>query len=238
MKLFTTNIRIRNIQLGGTNMLGAMNFITRHALNFLFSFTVFVVTIINFELGIIFVPIITLATYFISNKTIKAVQKMKKSKELGLTRSEYKHIEAQLKIAKGHVNSLTQQYVRVRSISSFKLLNEMTKLSKRIINIVQANPQKFYSVEDFFYSHLQSAVQLTTTYSMLTQQQLKDIDVHLALEDTRKTLKELHGTMEADLRLALESDLESLKIELDYVKHENEKNVSKLNFGVASNDRK
>ncbi len=223
MKLFYINIRIKIIQLGGTIMLGAMNFITRHALNFLFSFTVFVITVIHLELGIFFVPIITIATYFISNKVIKAIQKMRRSKELGLSRSEYKHIEAQLKIAKRHINSLTQQYVRVRSISSFKLLNEMTKLSKRIINIVQTNPQKFYSVEDFFYSHLQSAVQLTNTYTMLTQQQLKDIDVHLALEDTRKTLKDLHETMESDLRLALESDLANLKIELDYVKHENEK---------------
>ncbi|RUL53984.1 5-bromo-4-chloroindolyl phosphate hydrolysis family protein [Lysinibacillus antri] len=211
-------------------MLGAMNFITRHALNFLISSSIFVVSIVNLDLGMFFVPVLTIASYYLSNKGIKAFQKSRKSKEFGMSRSEYKQIEAQLKTAKGHLNALTQQFVRVRSLRSFKLLNEMTKLSKRIINIVQSNPNKFYSVEDFFYSHLPSAVELTKTYTMLSQQQVKDTEIHLALEDTRKTLKDLHGTMEQDLKAALESDLESLRIELDFVKLENEKKRQQIDF--------
>ncbi|SOC23874.1 5-bromo-4-chloroindolyl phosphate hydrolysis protein [Ureibacillus xyleni] len=213
-------------------MLGAMNFISRHAINFIISFTVFIVTIVNLpvDLAIFVVPVSTIASYFLSNKGVKAIQKSKRSKAIGISNSEYKHIEAQLKTAKGHLNSLTQQYIRVRSIRSFKLLNEMTKLSKRIINIVQTNPQKFYSVEDFFYSHLPSAVQLTQTYTMLTQQQVKDAEIHLALEDTRKTLQDLHGTMEQDLKSALESDLESLRMEIDFVKLENEKKRQQIEF--------
>lgn len=204
-------------------MLGAMDFVTRHALSFLFSFTVYIVTIINFDLGMIIVPLLAILTYILSNIGIKMIQQFKKRREFMLSHSEYKHIKFQIKSAKRHINSLTQNYIRVRSIRSFKLLNEMTKLSKRIVNIVQHNPQRFYSVEDFFYAHLPSAVQLTNTYTMLSQQQVKDSEIHLALEDTRKTLKSLHVTMENDLKAALESDLENLKIELDFVKLENEK---------------
>ncbi len=211
-------------------MLGAMNFITRHAFNFLISLTVFTLTVVNFDLGVIIVPIITILTYYVSNKSIKIIQKSKKSKELGLTRSELNHIEKQLKLARTHIFSLTQQYIKVRSITSFKVLNEMTKLSRRILNIVQTNPYKFYSVQDFFYSHLPSAVELTSTYTLLTQQQLKDMEIHLALEDTRKTLKDLHVTMENDLKSALESDLEHLKMEIDYVKLENEKKRQQIEF--------
>ncbi len=211
-------------------MLGAMNFITRHAFNFLISLTVFILTVLNFDLGIIIVPIITILTYYVSNKAITFIQKSKKSKELGLTRSELNHIEKQLKLARGHIFSLTQQYIKVRSITSFKILNEMTKLARRIINIVQTNPYKFYSVQDFFYSHLPSAVELTSKYTLLTQQQLKDMEIHLALEDTRKTLKDLHETMENDLKSALESDLEHLKMEIDYAKLENEKNRQALKY--------
>jgi 5-bromo-4-chloroindolyl phosphate hydrolysis protein len=211
-------------------MLGAANFFTRHALNFFFSFTAFILTVVNFDLGVLFVPIITIVTYLVSNKWIKAIQKSKKSKELGLSRSEYKHIESQIKLAKNHINSLSQQYIRVRSVRSFKLLNEMMKLSKRIVNIVHKDPQKFYSVEDFFYSHLPSAAQLTKDYTMLTQSQVKDTEVHIALEDTRKTLKGLHETMENDLKSALESDLESLRIELDFVKLENAKKRQQIEF--------
>ena len=211
-------------------MLGAMSFITRHAFNFIISLTVFVLTVVNFDLGIFIVPMISILTYYISNKSIKFIQKTKKSKELGLTRSELSHIEKQLKIARSHIFSLTQQYIKVRSITSFKILNEMTKLSRRILNIVQTNPSKFYSVQDFFYSHLPSAVELTSKYTLLTQQQLKDMEIQLALEDTRKTLKDLHETMEIDLKLALESDLEHLKMEIDYAKLSNDKNRKQINF--------
>ena len=209
-------------------MLGTINFITRHAFNFVISFAVFVITVINFDLGIFFVPLLAIASYYVSNKTIYLVQKRKRTKELGLTRSEYNHIDQQLKLAKEHMNQLTQQYVRVRSIRSFKLLNEISKISKRIINLVQHNPHKFYAVEDFFYAHLPSAVQLTDKYTLLTKEQVKDTEVHLALEETRKTLKDLYETMEEDLKLALASDIENLKIELDFAKLENQKRKERL----------
>ncbi|MEO4054882.1 5-bromo-4-chloroindolyl phosphate hydrolysis family protein [Solibacillus sp. CAU 1738] len=204
-------------------MLGTINFISRHAFNFAISFAVLVITVINFDLGIVFVPLLAIGSYYISNKGILMFQRIKKSKELGFTRSEYKHIERQLKMAKDNMNQLTQQYVRVRSIRSFKLLNEISKISRRIINLVQANPRKFYAVEDFFYAHLPSAVQLTDKYTLLTKEQVKGTEIHLALEETRKTLKDLYGTMEDDLKLALASDIENLKIELDFAKLENDK---------------
>lgn len=209
-------------------MLTVSNFLTRHLLNILFSFTIFILTVVNYDLGIILVPFITILTYIISNGIIKYLQKRKQSKEFGLTYSEYKMIENQITNAKKHLNSLAQQYLRVRSIRSFKILNEMTKLSKRIINIVKTNPQKFYYVEDFFYSHLPSAVELTNKYSLLTQQQLKDPDIHLTLQETRQTLKTLHGAMEEDLKMALQSDIDNLKIELDFVKLENEKKQQQI----------
>lgn len=209
-------------------MLNITNFLTRHLLNILVSFTFFILTVINFDLGIILVPILTIFAYYISNVVIKYIQRRKKSKELGLTFSEFKMIESQISVAKKHINSLTQNFLRVRSIRSFKLINDMSKLSKRIVNIVQTNPHKFYHVENFFYSHLPSAVELTNKYSLLTQQQIKDSDVHVTLQETRQTLKDLHETMEEDLRQALQSDIDNLKIELDFVKLENEKKRQQL----------
>ncbi|MEJ9280988.1 5-bromo-4-chloroindolyl phosphate hydrolysis family protein [Ureibacillus thermosphaericus] len=215
-------------------MLGVSNFIIRHLLNFFFSFTVFIIFVVQLNISFLnglIIPIASILTYIVSNYIIKAVQKYKKTKALGFTRSEYNHIESQLKQAKSHINLLTQQYIRVRSIRSFKLLNEMTKLSRRIVNIVQTNPQKFYTVEDFFYSHLPSAVQLSKHYATLVQQQIKDADVHIALEEARKAMKKLQSSMEDDLKAALASDLENLKLELDYVKLEHEKKQKQIEFG-------
>lgn len=213
-------------------MLGPINFITRHLINLVSSFTIFVVSVINIPgiAAILSIPL-GVVTYAICNKVTFAIQKTTQSKKIGLSKSEYDLIETQLKQAKGYVNALTQQYVRVRSIRSFKQINEMTKLSKRIINIVQSNPQKFYAVEDFFYAHLPSAVQLSDKYTLFTKEQVKGTEIHLALEDTRKTLKELHVTMEEDLKNALASDIENLKIELDFAKMSNDKRKERLKIG-------
>lgn len=213
-------------------MLGPINFITRHLINFLAGFTAFIVSAANISGTAIILSIpITGVAYYLSNKITFAVQKAKQRKKIGLSKSEYRLIDVQLKQAKDHAKTLTQQIVRVRSVRSFKQINEMSKLSKRIINIVQTNPQKFYAVEDFFYAHLPSAVQLSDKYTLLTKEQVTGNEIHLALEDTRKTLKELHITMEDDLKNALASDIENLKIELDFAKMSNEKRKERLKIG-------
>lgn len=222
---------------GGVKMLGVSNFVTRHALNWLISLTISIFTILNFDLGVIIVPLIFIGSYFISNKVISSVQKMQRRKQLGISRSEFNHIENQLKIAKEQINKLNQQYIRVRSFKSFKLINEMSKISRRIVNIVQTSPRKFFVVEDFFYAHLPSAVELTDKYTLLTKEQVQGTDIHIALEETRKTLKELNITMEDDLKLALQSDIEDLKIELDFAKLENEKRKERQELGGGNHEK-
>lgn len=213
-------------------MLNALHFTTRHLFNSFFAIATFVIANLQFDFTwmLLSLPLAGLA-YFISNKFILLYQKSRQSKAYGLTRSEFNHIESQLKLARTQLATLTHQYIRVRSIKSFKLINDMNKLAKRILHIVQANPQKFYAVEDFFYAHLPSAVELTDKYTLLTKEQLGDPAIHLALEDTRSTLKELYGTMELDLQQALASDIEGLKLELDFAKLANEKSKQRLKIG-------
>lgn len=206
-------------------MLNSFHLLTRHLINivvFLSSLAIagnlftddFILTIAFFA---------SFGVYFISNKVVTYFQKRKLSKQFQLTMSEFNQIERALKTARDQTNSLTQQYIRVRSQHSFKLLQEMSKVARRIINIVQTNPTRFYAVEDFFYAHLPSSVQLANNYALLTKEKVQGTEIHLALEDTRQTLKGLHETMEQDLKLALQSDIENLKIELDFAKLANEK---------------
>lgn len=213
-------------------MLNSINLISRHLINSFVGFATFIIVVLNFEgLAKLLAFPGSIALYYMSNKIALTIQKRKRSKELHLNRSEYNHIEEQLKNAKQQIQTLTQQYIHVRSVRSFKLINEMSKLSKRIVNIVQKNPRKFYAVEDFFYAHLPTAVELTDKYTLLTKEQVTGTEIHLALEDTRKTLKELHVTMEDDLKSALASDIENLKIELDFAKLSNEKRRERLRIG-------
>ena len=76
----------------------------------------------------------------------------------------------------------------------------MNTLSRRILAIIKANPQKFYHVENFFYAHLDSAVELTSKYAILVNQPLKDKEIQIALQNTRETLTDVNEQLEQDLR--------------------------------------
>lgn len=160
--------------------------------------------------------------YFILNKGILFVQQTKRAKELQISRKEFLHIDEQLIKAGKQAQALNQKYVQVRSVKSFRSIYDMSKLSKRIIAIVRKDPQKFYMIEDFFYAHLPSAVELADKYALLTKEQVTGTDIHLALNDARTTLKGLHETMELDLKQALATDIESLRLELDFAKIKND----------------
>jgi len=112
-------------------------------------------------------------------------------------------------------------------------------LSKRIFQIVKTNPRKFYQVESFFYAHLDTAVELTSKYTLLVSQPVKALDVQIALQDTRDTLLELNQVMENDLRQVLSSDIEKLKMELDFAKISLKKHDTPLLLkGDIQDDRK
>lgn len=212
-------------------MLTAGQHFTRHLTNSFISFSVFILLVVNFELGVLFVPILTVASYYLSNKVIRWLQTRSRSRELGLSTSEMKLISEQLKLAKSNIQKLNALPVKIRSVKAFKQKTDMVKTARRIIQIVQAQPQKFFGIEDFFYAHLPSAVELTSKYSMLSRQQVKGTDIHLALDDTRSTLKELQLTFEDDLKLALKDEIETLKIEIDFAKLENERRKERNQLG-------
>ncbi|MCM3743135.1 5-bromo-4-chloroindolyl phosphate hydrolysis family protein [Sporosarcina luteola] len=180
-----------------------------------------------------------IAIYLGGNFTIKQIQLSSNVKELGMSRSEYKHIKTQISEAKSKINKLNGLYGQVRSVQAFKQVYEMNNLAKRILTIVRKNPKKFYHVERFFYSHLDSAVELTSKYAMLVNQPLNDQEIRVALQHTRETLTEVNKQLEQDLRGALATDIEQLQLELDYLDVTMKKNKPLLEMkGEMRNDRK
>ena len=234
MKLFslpfviTTRNTLRRCEQA---MLTASQFFTRHVINGFISLSTFILLIVNFDLGALLVLLATFGSYYISNKITKGLQTRSRSKELGLTTSEMALITQQLKIAKQNIQKLNQQPVKIRSVKSFKQKTEMVKIARRIVGIVQTSPHKFFGIEDFFYAHLPSAVQLTTKYTTLSKQEVKGTDIHFALDETRSTLKELKETFDDDLKLALKDEIETLKIEIDFAKLENERRKERNQIG-------
>lgn len=183
--------------------------------------------------------LLSVGSYGVSNQLIKMVQSRMIVTKHGLTMAEFRHIKRQLKDAKIKLKQLNSYFIKVRSIRAFKQLYEMNRLAKRIFQIVKTNPKKFYQAESFFYAHLETAVELTSKYTLLVSQPVKAPDVQIALQETRDTLLELNHAMEKDLRQVLSSDIEHLKMELDFAKISLKKQELPLMMkGELKDDRK
>lgn len=193
------------------------NFFQRHLIMAPSSFIVWLFLILGIELNFFLASGIFIAMYAGGNYGIKELQLRSTLKQLGMSRSELKHIEHQLKESKQKLKRLTNMYGQVRSVQAFKQVYDMTNKARRIIKIVQSNPKKFYHVENFFYAHLDSAVELTSKYGLLVNQQLKDQEIRIALQHTRETLSDLSQELDKDLRNAVSTDLEQLQMEIDFV---------------------
>jgi len=190
----------------------------RHCLNVPIMITSWFVFFFSIDSGFLWSSALAVGVYIVSNFSIKKIQQRRIMKKHQMTLSEYFHIQQQLKEANKKIKALNNQYLKVRSISSFKQLFEMNRLAKRIISLVKSNPKKFYQAEKFFYAHLDSAVELTSKYTLLVSQPAKNKDMKLALQDTRETLESISTVMEEDLQSVLASDVELLKMELDFAK--------------------
>ncbi|ARK23457.1 5-bromo-4-chloroindolyl phosphate hydrolysis protein [Sporosarcina sp. P37] len=193
------------------------NFLTRHAIIGPTSLLTWVFLITGTSLGFPISSLIGIGLYAGGNVAIKELQLRSNLKQFGMARSEYKHIEHQVNESKQKLKKLSSMYGQVRSIQAFRQVYDMSMMARRVIKIVQANPRKFYQVESFFYAHLDSAVELTSKYSLLVNQPLKDQEIKVALQHTRETLSDLSLEMEKDLRHAVATDLEQLQMEIDFV---------------------
>ena len=106
----------------------------------------------------------------------------------------------------------------VGNVLTIKQNYDVLKVAKRIQKIVEDEPKRFYDVEEFYYSHLDSIVELTEKYAFLTKQPVKSKEIQLSLSDTRHTISSMSKTIEQDLSNLLANDMETLQMELDYAK--------------------
>lgn len=216
--------------LGGRNMLSVGQFFSRHTASFLISLTTVSITAIAANPGFFLGGLLFAGTYASGTTLLKHRQKKKFMQIAGITKEEYKHIETQLKAANKNIQTLSQNYLRVRSVSAFKQLLEMTRISKNIVKIVKTDPRKFYNVEQFFYAHLPSAVELTDKYTMLSRQPVKDKEIQITLSKTRETLTDLNDTIQVDLKDALSNDIDHLQMEIEFANRSNIRRKEQLEW--------
>ncbi|MEK5332891.1 MULTISPECIES: 5-bromo-4-chloroindolyl phosphate hydrolysis family protein [unclassified Lysinibacillus] len=211
-------------------MLSIGQFFSRHTASLLISLSTVSITAFAANPGYFLGGLLFAGTYATSTTLLKHNQKRKVMHIAGISKDEYKHIELQLSTANKHIQTLSQNYLRVRSVSAFKQLLEMTRISKNIVKIVKTDPQKFYNVEPFFYAHLPSAVELTDKYTMLSKQPVKDKEIQVTLSKTRETLSDLNSTFQIDLKDALSNDIDHLQMEIEFANRSNLRRKEQLEW--------
>lgn len=96
---------------------------------------------------------------------------------------------------------------------------EFIRITRKIYILTKKEPKRFYKAERFYFSHLDSAVELAEKYVFLSLQPKKDRELENSLFETRRTLEELKTSIENDLYQVLSDDIDQLHFELDVAKH-------------------
>lgn len=142
----------------------------------------------------------------------------------GLSRREYKYIQEHLKEAKIKLNRLQKVMFSVGNVMTIKQNYDVLRVAKKLQSIVENEPRRFYEAEQFYYSHLDSIVELTEKYAFLTKQPVKTKEIQDSLNETRATISEMVEMIEQDLFRLLSNDMDELRVELDVAKQNIDKN--------------
>jgi 5-bromo-4-chloroindolyl phosphate hydrolysis protein len=156
-----------------------------------------------------------LLSYWITSIYVK-YQFLKKH---GLKSKEYRYIKKNLEEAKGKVTRLQKSLIAIRHIPSLKQRIELIKVSKKIYTLTKKEPKRFYQAESFYFSHLDSAVELAEKYVFLSKQPKKSPELDQSLHEALWTLERLNKTIEEDLYKVISDDIEKLDFEIDVAKH-------------------
>lgn len=142
-----------------------------------------------------------------------------------LTRKEYRYIKKNLDEAKHKINRLNKALFSIRDISTLKQRLDVLRITKKIHSLTKTEPKRFYKAEKFYFSHMDSVVELTEKYRFLSLQPKKNHEIDLSLYDTKQTLTDLTKVLEDDLYYIISDDIDHLNFEIDVAKH----SIKKLN---------
>ncbi|WP_428908298.1 5-bromo-4-chloroindolyl phosphate hydrolysis family protein [Niallia sp. Krafla_26] len=139
-------------------------------------------------------------------------------KENGITRREFKYIKRNLKEAKEKITRLQKAILRIRNLSDIKQNYEVIRLVNKIYSTTKKEPKRFFKAERFYFTNLDSIVELTEKYALLHSQPAKTPELTISLKETRLMIDKLTDSLENDLYKVLEDDIDDLHFELDVAK--------------------
>jgi 5-bromo-4-chloroindolyl phosphate hydrolysis protein len=140
-------------------------------------------------------------------------------KKHGLSRKEYRYIQKNLAEANKKIRRLNKSLFTIRDLNSVKQRIDILRIIKKIQKMAAKEPKRFYQAEHFYFSHLDSVVELTEKYNFLISQPKKSLEINQSLIETRQTLNEMSRILEEDLYQVVSNDVDHLNFEIDVAKN-------------------
>lgn len=177
-------------------------------------------------------PLIAAAAYSVAGgasaySIASVTMKSRFLKKNALTRKDYKYIKKQLEEAAPKMARLQRTLLTIRHLPSLKERAELVRVARRIVALTKREPRRFYQAEKFYFSHLDSAVQLSEKYAFLSSQPKRNFELEKSLNETRRTLSDLKRLIEQDLFNMVQDDLDDLNLEIDVARHSIQSNKDK-----------
>jgi 5-bromo-4-chloroindolyl phosphate hydrolysis protein len=187
--------------------------------------TVWFVSYFAFDQTFLLASALSLAGGTVVSMITSGVMTSRFLKKHQLSRKEYRYIKKNLDEAKHKINRLNKALFSIRDISTLKQRLDVLRITKKIQSLTKTEPKRFYKAEKFYFSHLDSVVELTEKYRFLALQPKKNHEIDLSLYDTKQTLTDLTKVLEDDLYYIISDDIDHLNFEIDVAKH----SIKKLN---------
>ncbi|APH03543.1 5-bromo-4-chloroindolyl phosphate hydrolysis family protein [Bacillus weihaiensis] len=195
-----------------------LNFLIQSFTGFVATTTTWTVAMIGFDQSFLMSSLYAIGggiTAFFLAKGITFTMFLKQNQ---LSRKEYRYIKHHVKDANIKIKRLRKALFTIRNVSSIKQNVEIYRVVTKIYSITKKEPKRFYLAESFYYSHLDSLVELSERYAFLASQPKKNVELASSLSETRQTISSLADTLEKDLHDILSKDIDQLHFELDVAK--------------------
>lgn len=173
----------------------------------------------SFGSSVLYGIVASAAVYYI----LKWIMKSYNIKSTGLTRREYYYIQKNLKEAKQKIRRLQKAFLKSSNVLTAKQHIEILRVVHKIHDMTKKEPIRFFKAEEFYFSHLDSLVEIAEKYAFLNAQPVKTPELTDSLNETRRTIARLSDTIQDDLLKVIEHDVDTLKFELDVAKRTIEK---------------
>lgn len=129
-------------------------------------------------------------------------------------RKEKKYVQLQIRQAKEKAKKINSSRFRVRSLFVYQTITKISKISTKIIKMVEKEPVRYRTAQNFFHQHLDSSAIITEKYVHLLNQPVRTHEVSLALRETEDALKQLERNMEKEMMSVLSGDMNHLNTEI------------------------